>query len=133
MGNVLGISGLTIGSAGIWTLVAMVGGIIVWWIRGMPDRKRADIAGRDSDEAAIAAQWERFQKEIGRLVDRINHLEDRVKTLESEVDDCREREAVAVSELTKLRAIMAGQGQTRQEAAVLVSAERIVEQKRAQG
>lgn len=129
--NVLGISGLTIGGAGTWALVILgIIAITIWWVRGMADRKRADIAGNDSEEAAIDAQWKRFQGEIDRLLKRINQLEDRVEHLESELDESREREAAAVADLTKLRAIHSGQGQVRQEAAVLVAAERIVDEKR---
>lgn len=128
--NVLGISGLTVGGAGIWALVILaVGTILAWWVRGIPERKRAEIAGADSEEAVVAAQWARFQKEIDRLLRRVEQLEGRVNTLEGERDQLRQERDAAVSELIKLRAANAGQGQVRQEAAVLVAAERIVDEK----
>jgi septal ring factor EnvC (AmiA/AmiB activator) len=134
MTDILGIPGLTLGAAGIWlALITYVGRVAIRWIMGMPDRRRAEIAGHESQEDAIDAQWKRFQGEIDRLLKRVEQLEGRVKQLEGENNTIREERDTAVSELIKLRAVNAGQGQTRQEAAVLVSAERIVEQKRAKG
>lgn len=128
------VNGFTWTAAGVWTLVVTVlGGALVAWIKGMPDRKKADVTDKQSEEAAIAAQWVRFQGEIDRLLARIGKLENRVDQLETELDESRAREAAAVSELAKLRAVNAGQGQVRQEAAVMVAAERVVEQKRAAG
>lgn len=73
-----------------------------------------------------SSKWKRFQDEIARL-------DDRIKALEKDVAECKERELAAErralaaeTEKARLEAFITGRGEGRQEAAILDSARRII-------
>ena len=87
MDHFLGIDGLTIGGAGIWTLVVLaLGAIIRQWIAGIADRKRAENEGMSAKEKAEqAAQillFDQMQKQMTRMEAEIDALKKRVADLE---------------------------------------------------
>lgn len=134
----LGIGGLSVGAAGTWAL-AIVGffSLVAWWIRGMPERRRAETEHFAGSEAATAAQWARFQGEINRLLERVKTLENRVEHLEQELEETRASEAQARRDeadararLIHLEAVQAGLGQARMEGARTAAAERIIDDAR---
>ena len=119
--NLFGIEGLTIGGLGIWgILLLLAGSLAVWWIRGMPDRKRADNEAIPAEAAASNALFKNMQAEMNRMAAQIARLDRRVTDLEAEKSSLmRERDA-ALAENALLRAVAHLQGRTRQEAIVTV-------------
>jgi hypothetical protein len=124
--NLFGIEGLTIGGLGIWGILLMLGGaIIVWWIRGMPDRKRADNEAIPVESAATDVLFKNMQAEIKRMGLKVDRLERRVGILEDENRALvRERDA-ALANLARLEAVNQGRGQMRTEAARIIAADRL--------
>lgn len=124
--NLFGIEGLTIGGLGIWgILLLLAGSLAVWWIRGMPDRKRADNEAIPAEAAASNALFKNIQAEMNRMAAQIARLDRRVTDLEAEKSSLmRERDA-ALAENALLRAVAHLQGRTRQEAAAIVAVDRL--------
>lgn len=88
MDHFLGIQGLTIGGAGIWTLVVFAfAAIIRQWILGIADRKRAENEGMTAqDKAEHDARtllFEQMQRQMERLEDEVKSLRQRVAGLEA--------------------------------------------------
>jgi predicted transcriptional regulator len=132
--NLFGIEGLTIGGLGIWgILLLLAGSLAVWWIRGMPDRKRADNEAIPAEAAASNALFKNMQAEMKRMAAQIARLDRRVTDLEAEKSSLvRERDA-ALAENARLRAVNHGQGQMRQEAAAIVAVDRLVAKQKERG
>ena len=124
--NLFGIEGLTIGGLGIWgILLILIAGIVAWWIRGMPDRKRAENEAIPAEAAASNALFRNMQAEMKRMAAQIARLDKRVTDLEAEKSTLmRERDA-ALADNARLRAVNDGQGEMRQRAAAVVAVERI--------
>jgi hypothetical protein len=85
----------------------------------------------DKREAAAVANAERLdsatQVLIQNLEDRMNSLTDRLDHVETELANCRTQHAQCESELGRLRAIVQGMGESRQQAAVIVAGERVID------
>jgi hypothetical protein len=124
--NLFGIEGLTVNGLGIWgILLLLAGGIAVWWVRGMPDRKRADNEAIPVESAATDVLFKNMQAEIRRMGQKVDRLERRVGALEDENRTLvRERDA-ALAKVARLEAIADGRGEMRQRAATIVAVERI--------
>lgn len=128
--NLLGISGLTTGALGIWVgvgiaVVGILGRIIIKWVSGMADRKRADNEAVPLMSAANEVLMTRMVAEVERLSARVEKLEVRVDELEeSERILIRERDA-ALADNARLRAVNTGQGEVRQQVAAIVAADRL--------
>ena len=124
--NLFGIEGLTIGGLGIWGILLMlIAGIIAWWSRGMPDRKRAENEAIPAEAAASDALFRNMQAEMRRMAAQIARLDKRVTDLEAEKSTLmRERDA-ALADNARLRAVNDGQGEMRQRAAAIVAVERM--------
>jgi hypothetical protein len=103
-------------AAGIWALVAM-GAVALFkaWplILEKLNERRRDI------EHAKEGDWSRLREEIIRLDDRCDHLQ-------HQVDACHEREAEWMRRAISAEAFLAGEGEARQTAQRIVSAERLV-------
>jgi hypothetical protein len=125
-GNLLGIEGLTIGGLGIWcTLLTLIAGAVVWWIRGMPERKRADNEAIPVESAASSTLFKNMQTEMKRMATQIARLDKRVTDLEAEKSSLvRERDA-ALAKVARLEAVNDGQGEMRQRAAAFLAVERM--------
>lgn len=105
--NLFGIAGLTPGGLGIW---AGLLGLVAWWIRGMPERKRATNESLAAGTAATTALIQHLTSEVERLSAMVTSQSTRIEHLEAELN-------VTKGEVTKLRAINDGQGEIRARAA----------------
>ena len=88
MNDFLGIHGLTVGGAGIWTLVVLaLGAILRQWIAGIADRKRAENEGMSikekAEQAAQTLLFDQMQRQMQRMEDEIDGLKKRVADLEN--------------------------------------------------
>jgi len=55
-------------TAGSVTMIAMmIGAAVIWWIRGMPDRRRAEIEGAALNNAEAALRFKEFRVEVHAL------------------------------------------------------------------
>jgi hypothetical protein len=131
--HVLGITGLTPGGLGIWVFgIAQFVFLVAWWVRGMADRRRATNEGVTAESKASNAQFDRLEKEILRLTEKVEKQDkviqrqaDRIEVVEKGLRDCEDRHAAAIAENLKLRAINDGQGEIRGQLQRIVSADRI--------
>jgi len=116
-------------STGIWTLVVLATGAIgtaaAWWIRGMPERKRAANEGMSVEDAATARLIEGLTAEMARLQERVASQDRRITALESEVREGHDREAALRAENLGLKAVIQSRGEIRQRAAQIVAADRL--------
>jgi uncharacterized protein YlxW (UPF0749 family) len=71
-----------------------------------------------------SGDWSRLRDEIKRLDERCDHLLTRCDHLQSEVDACREREGEWMSRAISAEAALLGEGEARQTAQRIVSADR---------
>lgn len=106
--NLFGVAGLTPGGLGIW---AGLIGAAVWWIRGMPDRKRAMNESVAAGTAATTALIQHLTSEVERLSAmvtaysaRVEHLEDELATTRAEVTQLRAVNTVSAVETQRSRA-----------------------------
>lgn len=111
----------TPGAAGIW--LGLIG-LFAWWIRGMPDRRRASNEGVTVESEATDTLIRSMQEQLKRMGERIGQLEDRVEELEDQKRGIATERDAALADNARLRAINMGQGQMRQDAAALLAAER---------
>lgn len=111
----------TPGAVGIWLGLVSA---FVWWVRGMPDRRRASNEGVTVESNATAVLIKQMQDQMARMGERIGQLEDRVDELEGEKRGLTSERDAALADNARLRAINMGQGQMRQDAAAIVAVER---------
>jgi hypothetical protein len=106
-----GIHGLTIGGLGVWGILLMLaGGTVVWWIRGIPERKRADNEAIPVESEAMNVLFKNMQAEIKRMGLKIDRLERRVGILEQENRALVRERDTALARVARLEAINQGQG-----------------------
>lgn len=83
----------------------------------------------DKREAAAVASSERLDtatyKLIEKLEERMNALTARLDQVEHELTECRAQHAICEAELAKLRAVIQGFGDARNQAAAAVAADRL--------
>lgn len=103
--------------------VTLLGYVIKTW----PLVKARITEAKIAEDQITGTRWKRWQDEIARL-------DARIKVLEKDVAECKERELAAErralaaeTEKARLQAFITGRGEGRQEAAILDSARRIVE------
>lgn len=83
-------------------------------------------AETDSIEANVTdLNWQRFQREINRLVKRVEALEGRCRDLEGEVRECHLERSRLEAENIKLKSANEMRGEARQRAAQIVAADRL--------
>jgi hypothetical protein len=120
--NLFGTTGLTIGSLGIW---GVFGGLAIWWIRGMADRRRAVNEGLAVGGQVAAALFDQMRAEIARMGEKIEKLEQRVGVLEEENRGLIRERDVADTKVARLEAVIAGQGEINNRVAQFVAADRL--------
>lgn len=109
-------TGWIIPTFSLLTVLAGGGALGVYFThRRLAPLSAADVTDRD---------WARFQAEIGRLAARIVNLEREAETFRTKLRECEEREASQNAKITRLQAIIDQEGQFRQMAQNIVSAER---------
>lgn len=112
--DVLGIHGLTPGGLGIWGLIGL---IIIWWIRGMAERRRAANEGTTANTAATALLIKHLTEEVERLGKLVTGQAERITELEHKLIHTE-------GEVIRLKAASAGLGDAAQHAALIVAAEK---------
>lgn len=111
--DVLGIRGLTPGGLGIWGLIGL---IIIWWIRGMAERRRAANEGTTASAAATAILIKHLTEEVERLGKLVSSQSSRITELEHKLLHTE-------GEVVRLKAASAGIGDAREHAALIVAAQ----------
>ena len=92
--HILGIPGMTTGAVGIMTM--LLGGIIIWYIRGMADRRRADNENVTSLSGAHDILFKNMQTEISRLSRLVTELSAEINALKRELHDERQSKLGAI-------------------------------------
>lgn len=87
------------------------------------------VGGRvDKREAAVEASFDRLDrgndKLIARMQEQIEGLSTRLERVEKELEHCRDERARDQAELARLRGLVQGMGEAREQAAVIVASER---------
>lgn len=86
--HALGIDGLTPGAVGI--ILTMIGLSIIWFIRGMADRKRAANEEITTLSGATDTVIEILTAEVKRLSEQVEKLTKQVSSLEKELHEERQ-------------------------------------------
>lgn len=116
--NLFGIGGLTIGGAGVW---AIFGTIIIWWVRGMPERRRAQNERMTAeDKAAGEARAQLFSQ----MQEQLKSMMAEVARLKTRIEEVEEKNRIYLTELIELRGQNQIEGRVRQLAQTVVSADR---------
>lgn len=111
--DVFGIRGLTPGGLGIWGLIGL---IIIWWIRGMAERRRAANEGTTASAAATAILIKHLTEEVERLGKLVSSQSSRITELEHKLLHTE-------GEVVRLKAASAGIGDAREHAALIIAAQ----------
>lgn len=82
---------------------------------------------RDITAAAIDKDWTRFQREIGRLVKRVEQAEGAAAKALAGQHACEQREIILNGKIVNLEAIIQSRGEIRQRAAQIAAADRMEE------
>lgn len=101
------------------------GGLLGTWLTHVRLGPKSKAEAKDITAAAIDKDWTRFQREIGRLVKRVEAAEDAADRAVKGQRACEEREAKLRGEVVELRAIIQSRGEIRQRAALVVAAEKV--------
>lgn len=89
------------------------------WMGGRLDKREERV------DAGMKALLDALQKRVEATEKRLALTEDRLAKTEQELRDCERKHAVSDAEITRLKAILQGQGEIRQLAAGAVAADRI--------
>lgn len=83
----------------------------------------------DKREAAVEAGFARLDEGTDKLFQRlqgeVNSLADRLGRVEAELEHCREERLRDQEELARLRGLVQGLGEVREQAAIIVAADRV--------
>lgn len=100
------------------------GGLLGTWLTHVRLGPKSKAEARDITAAAVDKDWNRFQREIGRLVRRVEQAEDAASKAIAGQRACEAREARLNGRVVELEAILQGRGELRQRAALIVAAEK---------
>jgi hypothetical protein len=103
---------------------ALTGGIFSALLVNRRLAPKSSAEARQITAAAMDQDWQRFEREINRLVERLTQAEDRASGAEQRARECEEREGALKARVFALEAYQAQEGQMRQDAAMIVAAER---------
>lgn len=111
----------------IFQLVGAIvgGGVLGTWLTHKRLGPKSTAEAREITAAAIDKDWARFEREISRLVRRVEQAEDEATEAKKATQECERREIVALARIAKLEAINEGRGEIRQRAQEVVSADRL--------
>lgn len=112
--SLFGVEGLTFSGLGIWGLIAA---IVIWWVRGMPERRRAANEHVTVSAAAMDALVKHLTAEVERLGMLVTVQSGRITELEHKLSHTE-------GEVIRLKAASAGLGDAAQHAALIVAAEK---------
>ena len=85
--NMFGVPGMTTGAVSIITM--MISGVIIWYIRGMADRRRADNENVTTLSGAHDILFKNMQTEIERLSRLVSTLSAELNTVKKELAEER--------------------------------------------
>ena len=108
-------------TTGVWTLVVLA---LIAWLRSRPSLVEKLNERRRDAASERAGDFDRLRSEVTRLSERLETLEKKVKECEDDREEWRKRALVAEAELIKQEAYFQGSGNARQDAQLIVSAER---------
>jgi hypothetical protein len=106
------------------------GGVLGTWLTHKRLGPKSTAEARQITAAAIDKDWARFEREIDRLVKRVERAEDDASEAKRGQRDCEQREIALQARIALLEAVNEGRGQIRQRAQEVVSAERVQEDKK---
>jgi hypothetical protein len=106
------------------TVSILGGGFLGSWLTHKRLGPKSKAEARSITAAAIDKDWARFQREIDRLVRRLEDAETKAERAVQKAHECEERESILKQRLAEFEGFMVGSGQARQEAAGIVAAER---------
>ena len=86
--QVFGVPGLTTGAVAIVTV--LIGNIIIRWVQGIAERRRAENEGVTAVSGAQNLLFENLQKEITRLTLLVSELSREINDLKRELHDERQ-------------------------------------------
>jgi hypothetical protein len=101
------------------------GGVLGTWLTHKRLGPKSTAEAREITAAAIDKDWARFEREIARLVKRLEIAEDAAENARLGQRDCEERELALKARVTMLEAVNEGRGEIRQRAQEVVSADRV--------
>lgn len=114
-------------ASGVWAFVVMAA---VALFRAWPNiMERINERRRDA-VAEKAGDWARLRDEVGRLSDRIRALEAKVRECEADIERWRVRALYAEAEVIRYEAYHQGEGEAKQAAQNILSAERVKDNKK---
>lgn len=130
-------------ATGIYTAIGAMGTLLVsvvslgvWWIRGKPDRTRADseaaVTTAKIEETANAEMTKRMLAEISRLDKKVTSYGKRIDELERDLGACHRAHETTARELgeakariLELEALNQARGTAKQEAQQIVALDRL--------
>lgn len=104
---------------------ALTGGVISAWLVNHRLTPKSRAEARQITSAAMDQDWQRFEREINRLVKRLEEAEARATSAEARARECEDRESVLKARVLALETYNQTEGQMRQEAALIVASERV--------
>ncbi len=96
------------------------------WVGGRVDKREAAV------EASAVRLDTAMHKLLKNLEDRMQALTERLDTVEHELTECRAQHAQCEAELHRLKGIVQGLGDAKQQAQNIIAAERIADRREAQ-
>lgn len=109
--DLFGVEGLSFSGLGTWGLLAA---IVIWWVRGMPERRRAANEHVTVSATAMAALVKHLTAEVERLGALVTIQSSRITELEHKLSHTE-------GEVIRLKAASAGLGDAAQHAALIVA------------
>lgn len=109
------------------------GGLLGAWLTHVRLGPKSKAEARDITAAAQDKDWNRFQREIGRLVKRVEQAEDAAGKAIKGQRECEEREVKLNGRVIELETILHTRGEMRQRAALTVAADRAADRAEANG
>lgn len=108
------------------------GGMLGTWLTHKRLGPKSTAEAREITAAAMDKDWARFEREISRLVSRLEAAEDEAREARNGQRDCEARELVLIARVVKLEAVNDARGEIRQRAAEVVAADRVRDDRRAE-
>lgn len=100
------------------------GGFLGVWLTHRRLAPKSKAEARDITASAMDRDWRRFEREIGRLVKRLENAEAAAERAIEAQRACEQRESRLNGEVIKLRALLEQEGEARKLAAGIVAMER---------
>lgn len=110
-------------------LALLGGGLLGSWLTHRRLGPKSTAEAREITAAAMDKDWARFEREIARLVQRLEDAEDKADRAVAGQRECEEREIGLKARIAKLEAVNDAQGEIRARAQEVVAADRLAQRK----